>query len=124
MPKGSNTRPEETSRPAWTVMIYMVADDPAQGDLLDQQANRELDEITFAALANIKEEQKVSVAVQIDFRNQPDVWRRVIGKEAWAQPESAAADPETLYGFFDFVESECPADRYVLILWGHSRGPF
>jgi hypothetical protein len=64
------------------------------------------------------------VAVQLDFRSQPDVWRRVIGEGAWLQPESDAADPETLYGFFEWAQRMCPADRYALILWGHSRGPF
>ena len=35
----------------WTVMIYMIADDPAGGALLDQQANRELDQIVHGALS-------------------------------------------------------------------------
>jgi hypothetical protein len=52
------------------------------------------------------------------------VWRRIIGEGAWIQPESDAADPETLYGFFEWTQRMCPADRYVLVLWGHSRGPF
>ena len=106
----------------WTVMIYMIADDPAGGALLDQQANRELDQIVHGALS-VKRDQ-LYVAVQLDFRSQPDVWRRVIGEGAWLQPESDAADPETLYGFFEWAQRLCPADRYALILWGHSRGPF
>lgn len=106
----------------WTVMIYMIADDPAGGALLDQQANRELDQIIHATLST--DTDKIYVAVQVDFRSQPDVWRRVIGEGAWLQPESNAADPETLYGFFEWASKMCPADRYLLILWGHSRGPF
>lgn len=106
----------------WTVMIYMIADDPAGGALLDQQANRELDQIVHGALSVNRDQ--LYVAVQLDFRSQPDVWRRVIGEGAWLQPESDAADPETLYGFFEWVQRLCPADRYALILWGHSRGPF
>src|SRR5262245_37853243 len=102
-------------------MIYMIADDPAGGELLDQQANCELDEIVHAALP-LKD--TVNVAVQVDFRSQPDVWRRLIGKGAWLQPESAAADPATLYGFFDWVSRNCEAYHYLLIFWGHSRGPF
>ena len=31
---------------------------------------------------------------------------------------------ETLYGFFEWAQRMCPADRYALLLWGHSRGPF
>ena len=103
-------------------MIYMIADDPAGGALLDQQANRELDQIIHGALSVNRDQ--LYVAVQLDFRSQPDVWRRVIGEGAWLQPESDAADPETLYGFFEWAQRMCPADRYALILWGHSRGPF
>ena len=84
----------DNGRKQWTVMIYMIADDPAGGELLDQQANQELDEIVFAALGPTRE--SVNVAVQVDFRSQPDVWRRLIGKGAWLQPESPAADPATL----------------------------
>ena len=112
----------EITRKPWTVMIYMIADDPAGGELLDQQANRELDEIIYATLGGNR--QNMNVAVQMDFRNQPDVWRRLVGEGTWVQPESAAADPSTLYGFFDWVAKYCPAYRYVLMFWGHSRGPF
>jgi hypothetical protein len=121
MPQKPSTEQGRATRP-WTVMIYMIADDPAGGTLLDQQANRELDQIIHATLS-VKSEQ-IYVAVQVDFRSQPDVWRRVIGEGAWLQPESDAADPETLYGFFEWAQRMCPADRYALILWGHSRGPF
>ena len=119
MPKARDT--SRATKP-WTVMIYMIADDPAGGALLDQQANREMDQIVHAALSVDREQ--LYVAVQVDFRSQPDVWRRVIGEGAWLQPESDAADPETLYGFFEWTQRVCPADRYALILWGHSRGPF
>ena len=100
----------------------MIADDPAGGTLLDQQANRELDQIIHATLSVSRDQ--IYVAVQVDFRSQPDVWRRVVGEGAWLQPESDAADPDTLYGFFEWAGRMCPADRYCLILWGHSRGPF
>jgi hypothetical protein len=116
------TPPAARPTKPWTVMIYMIADDPSGGALLDQQANRELDQIIHATLS--ANSQQLYVAVQIDFRSQPDVWRRVVGEGAWLQPESNAADPDTLYGFFDWTSRMCPADRYMLILWGHSRGPF
>jgi hypothetical protein len=38
-------------RKRWTVLIYMVADDPQGGELLDQQAVREMDQITKATLS-------------------------------------------------------------------------
>lgn len=115
--------PEQArARKSWTVMIYMIADDPAGGALLDQQANRELDQIIHGTLSADRDQ--LYVAVQLDFRSQPDVWRRVVGEGAWLQPESDAADPETLYGFFEWAQRMCPAERYALMLWGHSRGPF
>ena len=64
------------------------------------------------------------VAVQVDFRTLPGVWRRSIGQSTFVRPESNAADPATLYGFFDWAAAECPADHYLLIFWGHSRGQF
>src|SRR5262245_7673777 len=116
MAKNSDAKPN--ARAKWTVMIYMVADDPAGGELLDQQTNRELDQIICGAVTADRKRENLNVAVQVDFRTRPDVWRRVIGMGAWVQPESSAADPATLYGFFDWVERTCPAERYVLILWG------
>ena len=38
-------------RKRWTVLIYMVADDPQGGELLDRLAVREMDQITKAALS-------------------------------------------------------------------------
>jgi len=106
-------------------MIYMVADDPKGGAMLDAEANLELDAIIGAVLGVNEEIRKnLHVAVQIDFRSQPDVWRRIIGESTWTAPETNAADPNTLYGFFEFVARECPAQRNLLMFWGHSRGPF
>jgi len=110
------------TRKRWTVLIYMVADDPKGGELLDQQAVQEMDQIIKAALSVDKT--KLYVALQVDFRTLPGVWRRSIGESAFVRPESNASDPATLYGFFDWATAECPADHYLLIFWGHSRGQF
>jgi Clostripain family len=107
----------------WTVLIYMVADDPQGGELLDRQAVQEMDQITKATLS-VEHPEHLHVAVQVDFRTLPGVWRRVIGQSTFVRPESNAADPATLYGFFDWAAAECPADHYLLIFWGHSRGQF
>jgi hypothetical protein len=107
----------------WTVMIYMVADDPTGSEPFDQLTHQELDRIVQGA-PSVDGKRSVHVAMQVDFRTQPFVWRRVVGQGTWLQPESNAADPATLYGFFRFVHDKCPAEKYLLILWGHSRGPF
>jgi len=112
-------------RKRWTVLIYMVADDPQGGELLDQQAVQEMDQITAATLSlPAKNRENLYVAVQVDFRTLPGVWRRSIGESTFIRPESNAADPATLYGFFDWATAKCPADHYLLIFWGHSRGQF
>jgi hypothetical protein len=110
--------PDITDRPVkkWAVLIYIVADDPSGGELFDQIANRELDLITIGAGLADPRDRDMYVAVQIDFRTQPFVWRRIIRGGSWAQPESNAANPNTLYGFFDWASRECPADHYCLIL--------
>jgi hypothetical protein len=110
-------------RKRWTVLIYMVADDPRGGELLDRQAVREMDYITKAALS-VENPEDLHVALQVDFRTLPGVWRRVIGHSTFIRPEGDAADPETLYGFFDWAVNACPAEHYLLIFWGHSRGQF
>ena len=109
-------------RKRWTVLIYMVADDPQGGEMLDRLAVQEMDQITKAALSVNTED--LYVALQVDFRTLPGVWRRSIGQSTFVRPESNAADPATLYGFFDWAAAECPADHYLLIFWGHSRGQF
>ena len=112
-------------RKRWTVLIYMVADDPQGGELLDQRAVQEMDQITAATLSlPDKNRENLYVAVQVDFRTLPGVWRRVIGESTFVRPESNAADSATLYGFFDWAAAECPADHCLLIFWGHSRGQF
>ncbi len=106
----------------WTVLVYMVADDPSGGEVFDAVAHRELDRIIHGALSCDLE--SMHVAVQVDFRKQPFVWRRVVGQKSWVRPESNAADPKTLYGFFNWAKQECPSDKILLILWGHSEGLF
>ena len=44
------------ARKRWTVLIYMVADDPQGGELLDKLAIQEMDQITKAALSVKHEE--------------------------------------------------------------------
>jgi hypothetical protein len=115
----------EPQKKRWAVLVYMVADDPDKKnkkELLDQEANQELDQITFGALATNHEERHV--AVQVDFRKQPGVLRRVIGEGTWICPESTATSWKTLHGFIRWAMKYCPADHYMLLFWGHATGPF
>jgi hypothetical protein len=111
-------------RSEWTVLVYMVADDPKGGELLDEAANREIDHIVHATLAARKGPQDLQTAIQVDFRSQPGVYRRIVDGGASVIPEDTSANPDTLYGFFEWATTYCPAKRYMLIFWGHSHGPF
>ena len=62
-------------RKRWTVLIYMVADDPQGGELLDRLAVREMDQITKATLS-VRTRSIFMSRVQVDFRTLPGVWRR------------------------------------------------
>ena len=110
-------------RKRWTVLIYMVADDPQGGELLDQQAVREMDHITKATLS-VENPDDLHVARAGGLSHASRGVAAVIGDSTFVRPEGDAADPETLYGFFDWAVNECPAEHYLLIFWGHSRGQF
>jgi hypothetical protein len=106
----------------WAVLVYMVADDPRGGQMFDALAQREADRITHGAMSDNLDH--VHVALQVDFRTEPFVWRRIVNGRSWIRPEEQSASPQTLYGFFEWARAACPADRYMLVLWGHSQGPF
>ena len=75
----------EITRKPWTVMIYMIADDPAGGELLDQQANRELDEIIYATLGGDREhERRGSDGLPESARR----WRRLVGEGTGSNPKA------------------------------------
>ena len=88
----------------WTVLIYMIADDPAGGALLDQQANRELDQIIHGTLSVNRDQ--IYVAVQLDFRSQPDVWRRSSAKARGSSPRAMPPIPRRSTGSSN-GRSEC-----------------
>jgi hypothetical protein len=111
-------------RSEWTVLVYMVADDPKGGEVLDEAANREIDQVVYATLAAKQRGADLQTAIQVDFRTQPGVFRRIVDGGASVIPEGDSANPDTLYGFFKWATTHCPASKYMLIFWGHSHGPF
>ncbi len=98
----------------------MVADGPAGGASLDRAALNELKLIRRAAASVGRH---AYVAVQIDLKTRPKIRRQVIGRHATLGREQNAASPRTLNGFFNWVQTECPARRHLLIFWGHADGP-
>jgi cysteine peptidase C11 family protein len=107
----------------WTVMVYMAAGDSAE---MDDYAVRNLREMQRGA------NEHVHVAVQLK-RHWPEIPQRYVisGNERrpMAQFQSTAdpndvdmGDRETLADFLKWAVKECPANHYMLVLWGHSYG--
>jgi hypothetical protein len=109
-----------TKRKAWTVAFYMVADGPEGNANLDKAA---LNEIALIKKSAAAAGPHVNVAIQVDLKTKPKIRRQIIGRHQHLGPEENAADPAALNGFFEWIQNECPADRNLLIFWGHAEGP-
>jgi Clostripain family len=103
----------------WAVLVYLVADDSRQSPSpsLDQIAEHELD-LMFDAC----DRGKMHLAVQVDYRVKQEVWRHLRRDRPESLPESSAGDPATVRRFFDWAYDACPADRYLILFWGHAFG--
>ena len=103
----------------WAVFVYMVADDEigSPAKVLDDVAEGELD-LMFGAV----DRNRVHLAVQVDFRNKPKVWRYLNRRPEGSLPESSAANPQTLERFFEWAYGACPAERHLVLFWGHAFG--
>jgi hypothetical protein len=107
----------------WTVMVYMAAGDSAE---MDDYAVKDLREMQKGA------NEHVHVAVQIK-RHWPDIAQRYViaqneraGQALLQSPagleDSDMGDGCTLTRFFKWALEECPAQNYMLVLWGHNYG--
>jgi hypothetical protein len=100
----------------WAIFVYMVADAP-EDPQLDEIAQEDLTEVFDAA-----DLRQMHLAVQVDYSNQKGVVRTIAGRAPELLAESNAARPETLTGFIRAACAACPADRRLILLWGHSKG--
>jgi hypothetical protein len=114
-----------TKRP-WTVLAYIVADHKAllPEDVpprIDQIAHMEVDNLLWAADLS-----SAHVAVQVDYTFEPGILRVIAdgdGTEKTVLPEAGSSRTETFKNFIREVAIACPADRYMLLVWGHGFGP-
>jgi Clostripain family len=111
---------DDRARKPWTLLVYMVAEDKANPLFLDPIAKNEIARIFEFVGA---QPSRMHVAIQVDFTRQLGVIRQIAGRSAEHLRESIASDPRVLKQFFDWGLNECPADRYMVLLWGHSSGP-
>jgi len=105
----------------WAVLAYIVADDRmAAGDSLDEVAELDLQRLSVAA-----ERAGVPLAAQIDYQNRDGRWRQIFGatNSTTRLREANSNRPEVLRDFLRFGAQECPAEHYVVMLWGHGSGP-
>ena len=112
---------------SWSVLAYIVADDMANaGDSLDEVAEADLGKLLAAARLN-----NLGIAAQIDYEGNPGIWRQVkgvaTGKDAKENKvqlcEADSSSTEVLKKFLDWGHETCPADHYLVMLWGHGTGP-
>jgi hypothetical protein len=109
----------------WTVAVYMIADGMNGSSALDASAEQAKDDIK-TALAAAGANDTVNVAMQMDFKETPGTHRLILHRHRdWIRlgREEQAGDPHVLDGFFRWMHSECPAERYIVHFWGHSSGP-
>ncbi|MCM3878552.1 MAG: clostripain-related cysteine peptidase, partial [Vicinamibacterales bacterium] len=133
---------------AWTVLAYMVADDKGGSSSTEEAALDEAVRKEIAAIATGAALTNTHVAVQVDFRKTPGIFRKVlqdlpIGStvsetDVWQaicqmaeqsnpleekKKEENAARVGVLSDFLQWAREKCPAKRYAMLFWGHSNGP-
>ena len=102
----------------WTVLAYIVADDDGDAALLDRAAADEAQ-----ALCDALQGKNAHVAIQIDFKQRPGIFRRMNDQIDQWPGETAAGDSRVFNEFVATVKKQCPGHHYLLLLWGHGGGP-
>jgi hypothetical protein len=103
----------------WTVMVYMAAQDNPD---LDQHAIRDIRE-----MERVGSNPHLDVVVQVSrpWPSLPQRYRVGHGKSELAadgMSGDSMGNPNTLWGFLDWVLDRHPAEHYFLVLWGHAYG--
>jgi hypothetical protein len=107
-------------------LAYIVADhrdipDDQVAAQIDSIAHDEVDSLLWAADLS-----RVNVAVQVDFSHLAGVLRVIAtgkGVERTILPEESCGRVDTFTSFIEEVATHCPADRYLMLVWGHGQGP-
>src|SRR5512136_1192232 len=124
VPVGANHNiSTQSSHMRWTIMMYMADDYPPDlpwsDNIHQMEAANQTDGTNVIALVDplgagnsklLKVEHGGAVAVSDSFAVIPP------------SGEVNMATPNTLNSFIRFSATNYPADRYVLILWGHGAG--
>jgi len=116
-----------TATPTWTIMVYMADDYPVtlswQEDINEMEAAQQAPGTNIIALVDqygTNNSMLLKVTHDPNFLN-PTIVSQPIddGGAVISGGEVNMASPSTLDAFIRFAQSSYPADRLVLILWGH-----
>jgi len=111
----------------WTVMAYIVADPDENNQELNAAANAELQAIAHAAA---KYPREMHVVSQVDFNGQRGIFRQVMDDngvptltQSGCEVDSTPGDRDVVRQFLAWASKQFPAERRVVLFWGHSFGP-
>jgi hypothetical protein len=113
-----------TPRKKWTVLVYMGADDDNDAAMV-RSAFTDVEE-----MRTVRSSDHLNIAVQLDlhlfkpvrFRVNHDGTLDTKTAGLGVLRESSTGRPNTLYKFLTWARTNAPAQRYMLILWGHGLG--
>jgi hypothetical protein len=131
--KAQKSQPKAAIKPApgarsltkpWTLLVYMVTDSAARAS----KSSRELDQDAKDDAATMwnafqPHRARLHVAIQADLKGTPGTFRWILGQSDAFTRESVATSRRALDDFFTWGRRECPAKRYAVLFWGHSKGP-
>jgi len=113
----------------WTFMFYMAADSkpelPWEDDLNEMEEAIQPPGTNIVALVDpLGTGNSMLLRVVHDPNESDEIISQPLedGGAVIAGTEVMMADPGQLFAFVDFAAEEFPADRYVLVLWGHGAG--
>jgi len=105
----------------WTVMVYMAADNGPNEDL-EGDAWVDLYEMLQAKV----DTDKVNIVVEGDFGSKGNDGRYLLQgdtpKMIKKYDEINLGDPKNLEKFIKETKNDYPADRYMMVFWGHGTG--
>jgi len=120
------------SEPSWTVMVYMANDFsvslPWLENINSMEAAAQADSVNVIVLVdNPEDDDSVLLKIEHDASGAAGVSIVSTGIDDGGAVIPVAgevdmADPTTLTDFIAFSATEFPADRLVLVLWGHGAG--
>jgi len=122
-PGGNDQPPSEVD--AWTIMLYLNAEDPNFEPTLRTYISQ------IEGFIGSKSS-FLNVAVLFDGPRDGDTWRYLVqpngaytdGTNRWHRGELNMGDPDTLAGFGNWAMDQYPADHYYLAIDDHGHGVY